>query len=130
MTDLRAPCEQPLPELAQRAIAEFNAGEYYHQHDHFEALWMQTPGAERDLYQGILQIGVGYYQILQGNWRGAVKMLNRGLERLEHIPDRCQGVYVDVLRSDAQQVREALLARGAEQIGDFPRGLLRPVVTD
>ncbi len=97
-------CQEPLPELAQQGIARFNEGEFYKQHDLFEELWMKTPGPERDLYQGILQVGVAYYQLQRGNARGGRKMLERALQWLLKLPDTCQGVDVADLRQNAQTV--------------------------
>ncbi len=37
-------CAEPMPPLGQQGIARFNAGDYYGQHDLFEALWMAEPG--------------------------------------------------------------------------------------
>ena len=120
-------CQAELPDLAAQALALFNAGEYYKQHDLLEELWRMTGGPVRDLYQGILQIGVGYYQILRGNRRGARKMLRRGLRKLTPLPDVCQGVDVKTLCEDATCVQEALESLPDEQIGQFDLTLLQPV---
>ncbi len=45
----------------------------------------------REMYQGILQVGVAFFQIQQGNWPGAVKMFRRGFAALRGLPDMCQG---------------------------------------
>jgi hypothetical protein len=121
-------CDQPLPDLARQGVEQFNAGEYYQQHDLFEALWVQTATPVRDLYRAVLQVGVAYYQITRGNGRGARKMLLRSLQWLHILPDRCQGIDVKALREDAARVRAEL-----ERLGDdadltgFDRSLLRPV---
>ncbi|GAB4570810.1 MAG: hypothetical protein Kow0077_05860 [Anaerolineae bacterium] len=125
---LCAQCEQPLPSQAREAIRLFNQGEYYRQHDLFEALWMAEPGPIRNLYRAILQVGVGYYHIQRGNFRGALKMLLRAAQWLYPLPDVCQGVDVAGLKADASRVRlalEALLA-GSTQ-GEIDPGLLKPV---
>ncbi|MBN2469964.1 MAG: DUF309 domain-containing protein, partial [Anaerolineae bacterium] len=82
MAALACQCATPLPPEGQEAIRLFNAGEYYRQHDLFEALWMAESGPVRNLYRAILQIGVGYYHIRRGNHRGALKMLLRSLQWL------------------------------------------------
>lgn len=120
-------CQQALPPTAQTAIERFNQGEYYAQHDLFEALWMQTEGPERDLYRAILQVGIAYYQIERGNHRGAVKMLQRSVQWLALLPDVCQGVDVAQLRTDSHQVRAALMALSPDAIAEFDRTLLKPV---
>ncbi len=122
---LREQCQEPLPAEALEAIAQFNAGEYYKQHDLLEALWMAEDGPVRDLYRAILQVGIAYYQITRGNRRGALKMLLRSVQWLAPLPEVCRGVDVGQLREDAARVRAAL--EGAADLSAFDRGLLRPV---
>lgn len=119
------PCSEPLPPAALDAIRQFNAGEYYEQHDSLEALWRAEVRPVRRLYQGILQIGVAYYQITRGNRRGALKMLARGLRWLDQLPDACQGVDVARLRADARAVQAALAA--SPDLARFDAALLKPV---
>jgi predicted metal-dependent hydrolase len=107
-------CNQPLSDEALNGIVTFNAGEYYAQHDIFEALWANTDAPIRILYKAILQVGVGYYQIQQGNLRGAIKMLRRADKWLAQLPDVCSGVDVRQLRHDAKQVHDALMQNGLD----------------
>lgn len=120
-------CGDPLPPEAAQAVDLFNAGEYYRQHDLFEALWRAEPGPVRDLYQGVLQVGVAYYQITCGNRRGALKMLRRSARLLARLPDVCRGIDVRQLREDSAHVRAALESTPAEDIAAFDRRLLKPV---
>lgn len=127
MTDsLFDQCAESLPPEAVAAIEKFNAGAFYAQHDLLEALWRSEPRRVRDLYQGVLQIGVAYYQITRGNRRGALKMLLRGSRWLAALPDRCQGVDVAGLRADADAVR-AELVRVGDDLAAFDTNLLKPV---
>ncbi|NDJ36897.1 MAG: DUF309 domain-containing protein [Chloroflexi bacterium] len=107
---LRAGCAEPLPERAQRAIEQFNAGAYYKQHDLLEEQWMAEDGPIRDLYRAILQVGVAFYQVQRGNTRGAYKMLLRAMQWLVILPDTCQGVDIARLRADAIALRQAIEA--------------------
>jgi predicted metal-dependent hydrolase len=116
-----------LPPQALEGVEKFNAGEFYKQHDLFEALWVAEQGPVRDLYRAILQVGVAYYQILRGNHRGALKMLLRSIQWLLILPDACQGVDVKQLRADAARVRAELERIGPADLATFDRGLLRPV---
>jgi len=120
-------CAEPLPPEGREALAKFNAGEFYKQHDLFEALWMQEPGPVRDLYRAILQVGIAYYQITRGNARGALKMLLRSVQWLALLPDLCQGVDVAQLKADAARVRAELERLGPERIAEFDKALLKPV---
>ncbi len=124
---LENPCRDPLPPEGVQAIDLFNAGEYYRQHDLFEALWRAEPGPVRDLYQGVLQVGVAYYQITRGNRRGALKMLRRSARLLAHLPNVCRGIDVQQLREDSARVHAALEALPPGEIDSFDRSLLKPV---
>lgn len=118
-------CQAPLPPAAQQAIDQFNAGEYYRQHDLFEALWMETTSPIRELYRAILQVGIAYYQITRDNHNGAIKMLERSRQWLEQLPDVCQGIDVAALRHDSQQVYNRL--QEIEQLADFDAQLLQNI---
>jgi len=122
-------CRLPLPPRCIEALEMFNAGEFYKQHDLFEAQWMEEEGPVRDLYRAILQVGVAYYQVQRGNKRGAQKMLLRSVQWLNLLPDFCQGVNIGALRRDAMRVREALeaLPDDADLDQDFDHLLLKPV---
>jgi predicted metal-dependent hydrolase len=122
-------CREALPEMGRQGIEKFNAGEYYKQHDLFEALWVKTEGPVRDLYRAILQVGVAYYQITRGNQRGALKMLLRSVQWIAILPDVCQGVDVKRLREESYRVRAALESMDPDEIGAFDHSLLGPVRT-
>ena len=121
-------CTQGLPDLAMRAIIMFNNRQYYQQHDLLEELWKQTKSPIRQLYQGILQAGIGYYHIQRGNRRGAIKMLMRSLRRLETLPDTCQGIDVRQLRVDVLTVYKTLSILSEDDIDCFDNSLLKPVI--
>ncbi len=122
---LACQCQDALPPEALEGVRLFNAGEYYRQHDVFEALWMAERGPVRALYQGILQIGIAYYQIMRGNRLGALRMLLRSRQRLVSLPDVCRGIDVRGLREDSARVRAAL--EQAVDLTGFDLSLLRPV---
>lgn len=121
-------CQEPLAPLARTGIEKFNRGEYYACHDDLEEAWRQDVGSARDLYRGILQVGIAYYQIEKENYRGAVKMLLRVRQWLDPLPDTCRGVNVARLRKDAAAVHEALIDLGPDRIGKFDRNLFYPVL--
>ena len=101
-----------------RGIEQFNAGEFFEQHETLETLWRATPTPIRGLYHGILQIGVGLHHWRGGNFHGASVLLAEGLERLVPFAPRCQSVDVTALINDARAARERLLALGPDRMGD------------
>lgn len=64
---------------AQRLLDE---GLPFHAHEVLEAVWKAAPDDERDLWQGLAQLGVGLTHILRGNPTGAVALLERGRARI------------------------------------------------
>ncbi len=120
-------CAQPLPKLARQGIALFNLGEYYKCHDDLEEAWRKDDTPGRDLYQGILQVGIALYQVQRGNYRGAVKMLLRVRQWLEPLPDVCRGVNVARLRENVDTYYEAITALGPEEVPNFDWSLVEPV---
>ena len=71
-----------------RGIEQFNAGEFFDQHETLETLWRGTRAPNRELYHGILQIGVGFHHWRSGNFHGASVLLEEGIERLGAFADR------------------------------------------
>ncbi len=125
MARLDCECRDELPPLAERGLRAFNRGEFYEQHDLFEAQWVKTAGPVRDLYRAVLQVGVAYYQIERGNYRGALKMLQRSVQWLYPLPDVCQGIDVAQLRRDSYRVRAELQRLGPDRLAELDRGLLK-----
>lgn len=121
-------CQEPLSVLALSGIEKFNQGAYYDCHDDLEEAWRQDSGPGRDLYRGLLQIAVAYYQIERGNYRGATKMLLRMRQWLDPVPPVCRGVNVGKLLEDATAVQDALFALGPEKISEFDHTLFEPVL--
>lgn len=121
-------CNEPLPEEIRQGLEQFNAGEYFEQHETLEHAWRVETRPVREIYQGILQIGVACYQIQRGNYMGALKMLRRGLAHLSHAPDRCQGIDVARLREDARRLLEHLEAAGPEGLHRVDRSWFPRVI--
>ena len=95
-----------------RGLEQFNAGEFFEQHETLELVWRDTRTPVRALYHGVLQIGVGFHHWRNGNFHGASTLLEEGIERLRPFAPRCQGVDVAALIADATAARERLLALG------------------
>ena len=65
--------------LADRLM---RAGQPFHAHEVLEASWKSGPAGERELWQGLAQIAVGYTHASRGNARGATTLLRRGAGRV------------------------------------------------
>jgi predicted metal-dependent hydrolase len=120
-------CAEPLAPLAQEGVQLFNEGEFYKCHDALEEAWMADKSAGRELYRGILQVGIAYFQIQRGNYRGAVKMLLRVRQWLEPLPAVCRGVNVGKLRAEANAVHAALTELGPQRLEEFDQTMFKPI---
>lgn len=107
--------DAPPAALAVAGFEAFNAGHYWEQHELLEGAWREEARPVRELYQGILQVGVALHQIEQGKWTGAIKLLRRGLNRLDRLPPVCMGVDLDAFRRQAYALHQHLMELGAEQ---------------
>jgi predicted metal-dependent hydrolase len=110
---------EDLPDLALKGIEEFNRGEFYECHEYLEEAWMQEPRRVRFLYQGILQVGVGFYHLQNGNWRGATGVLRNGIERLREFEPETLGIDVRRLVRESAACLEELEDLGRERVREF-----------
>ena len=108
-----------LPDLVLQGIEEFNRGEFFECHEYLEEAWMHESGRVRYLYQGILQVGVGFYHLQNGNWRGATGLLRNGTTRLKEFEPATLGVDVAKLVSQSERCLQQLETLGRERIGEF-----------
>jgi uncharacterized protein len=108
-----------LPDLVRRGIEEFNRGEFFECHEYLEDAWMEEPGRVRFLYQGILQVGVGFYHQQNGNWRGATGVLRGGIERLREFEPETLGLDVAKLVHESERCLEELERLGRDRVREF-----------
>ena len=127
-SEIQSCCSGDLHPLALKGIQFFNRELFFEAHEELELAWRDEPGPIRDLYRGILQVGLGYYHILRCNFPGGVKMFLRCRGWLAPYPNFCRGIDVERLRQDYQRAEIELLRLGPERISEFNRALIRPVL--
>jgi predicted metal-dependent hydrolase len=121
-------CDETPPDLFYVGLEQFNRGEYFEQHESLEEIWIADGRQVRRLYQGILKVGVGFYKLRLGNYRGTVNHLRGGIAYLELFPDTCLGVEVARLISDARAVLARVEELGPQKIREFDLGTLPRIV--
>lgn len=112
---------EELPDLVVRGIEEFNRGEFFECHEYLEEAWIEESGRVRYLYQGILQVGVGFYHLQNGNWRGATGLLRNGTVRLKEFEPVTLGLDVAKLVRQSERCLQQLETLGRERIDEFDR---------
>jgi sugar phosphate isomerase/epimerase len=100
-------------------IRLFNEDEFYACHEAIEHEWHAETRPIRRLYQGILQIGVGFLHALRGNHTGALLLLADGIEKTAEFAPTCLGIETGRLAAESQAALERLRALGPERLSEF-----------
>lgn len=116
-------CQGEPPALLSEGLALFNQGQYFESHEVIEQAWLEEETPIRIMYQGILQIGVACHHIQRQNWRGAMKLLDRGLPKTQRFAPACMGIDLARLIADAESIRQELLRLGPDWQGEFDEKL-------
>jgi predicted metal-dependent hydrolase len=93
---------------AKKGIQLFNQKKFFAAHEELELAWRDEQGEIRDLYRGILQIGVAYYHIQNKNFTGAEKMFVRAEKWLASYSGNFLGINVEKLKKDAAKLSRML----------------------
>jgi hypothetical protein len=117
-------CGDPPPARLRQGIEEFNRGQFFEQHETLELEWLAEADPVRYLYQGILQIGVGFEHLRRGNAYGARRLWRRGIGYLEPFRGGCMGVDVSRLIADSERCLSELERVGDDGLERFDRALI------
>lgn len=109
--DLVLPPAEALIE-GQRLLEE---GLPFHAHEIFEGVWKAAAEAERELWQGLAQLAVGYTHLLRGNRTGAEALLRRGRDRIApYAHDPPYGIDVPGLLAWTEAALAGIAQAGVE----------------
>ena len=105
----------------EKGVALFNDRQFWHAHEAWEELWLQSKGEEKVFLQGLIQLAAAYHHVQRGTFRGGVRLFDAALRKLE----RFAGDYHEIDRAEAV----AAAARHCERIargenidaGEFPK---------
>ena len=76
----------------KKGIQEFNDGDYFECHETLEDVWMIEIGPDRSFYQGLLQLSVGCFHLLNRNYLGAESQWSKAHAKLKDFGDQHLGV--------------------------------------
>lgn len=89
-------------------------------HECLEHVWHAAPAADRDLWQGVIQVAVAGVHLQRGNASGATATFAKARRRLDAYPEVHRGVRVAELRRFCDDAAAAIDAAGeAVELG-FP----------
>jgi len=103
----------------------FNEEFFFEAHEVLEEVWHKEHGEPRLFLQGLIQLCAGFHHFQNGNYRGAVALLQRGADKMRKYPER----YMDldsaaiIVRVDACRKRIEKMQVGVEPAGpiEFPK---------
>ncbi|MDX1521886.1 MAG: DUF309 domain-containing protein [Anaerolineae bacterium] len=121
-------CQDAPPKLLVEGIELFNTREFFDCHEVIEEAWNKEQAPVRVMYQGILQIGVACYHVQNKNWRGAMKLLERGIPKTQRFAPTCMGLDLAALVTAAEAIKAELVRLGPEWQGQFDDTLF-PTIT-
>ena len=58
-----------------RAVAHWNAGDYFEAHEDWETIWHEAEGARREWLQGLIQFAAAFVHFGRDNASGLVKLV-------------------------------------------------------
>jgi predicted metal-dependent hydrolase len=117
-------CDEAPSGALLRAFGEFNRGDWFECHETLEDLWIGEEGEMRDFYQGILQIAVALHHWRNGNFGGAVSLLEGGTNYLRRVCPVCQRIDVAGLIAAASRFHEVLVTLGPTRMEAVNRLLI------
>src|SRR4051812_43897067 len=116
---------EPVPEVAlppdeTLVLAQelLDAGRAFHAHEVLEAAWKSAPESERELWQGLAQLAVGFTHVRRGNAQGACSLLRRGAGRVASYENAPYGIAAARLARDAGALADRIERDGLATVTD------------
>ena len=113
--------EGDVADAMRRAMAQFNAGEFWECHETLEDFWGAEQGPLREFLHGFIQIAAGFVHVQRLNWPGAVRLLSDGAEKLAPFRPARLGLDVEQLLADVGVWRRELARLGPAQMQEARR---------
>lgn len=113
------PCSGLPPAGVREGIRLYNARRFYEAHEELEHEWHAERRPIRRLYQGILQIGVGFHHARGGNHKGAVLLLTDGIAKTSAFVPSCQGLDLARLVRESQACLDEIVRLGPDRLSAF-----------
>jgi predicted metal-dependent hydrolase len=126
---MKRTCNDNPPGQLLQGIREFNNRNWFECHETVEDLWIGAEGETRFFYQGIIQIAVALHHWRNGNFGGAISLLQGGAGYLQKVGGPCQWVDVPSLISDVDRMRNALEELGSQRMDELDQGFIPLIKT-
>lgn len=106
----------------------FNERRFFECHEVLEDIWRAERDPIRYLYQGILQIGVGFHHLRNRNLRGATRLLADGIDKTARFQPVCLGIDTARLLAQSRACLDLIQTLGPDRVREFD-WLLVPTIT-
>ena len=100
---------------AQRLL---DADRPFHAHEVLEAAWKSAPEPERELWQGLAQLAVGFTHVRRGNAQGARSLLRRAADRVGAYDPAPHTIAATALAAHARALADRVEHHGLDGIED------------
>lgn len=100
----------------KEGIRLFNDGAYFEAHDYFEDMWTETETEEKDFYQGLVQVSVGSYHLICGNYTGALSQYQKGVEKLEKFKEIEKNINLEKFLHEIKSFIEKIIMFNSKKI--------------
>lgn len=108
--------DPPLQHALKKGVLFFNHHLFFEVHEVLEAQWRLETGEEKRFLQGLIQIAVAFYHRERGNLRGALLLLQDGIEKLAPHQPTFLGVDLSPFITEIKRVRNSLHQDDPEEI--------------
>lgn len=89
--------------LFERGVELFNRQEFFDCHEALEEIWRSTTPEPKDLFQGLIQVAVGFYHFLERQRPDvARRVLAKGRRRLEPLVTGGHGLDLATLLAEVR----------------------------
>lgn len=106
------------PDALAEAQRLLNADRPFHAHEVLEAVWKAAPEPDRDLWQGLAQLAVGFTHVRRGNAQGAAGLLRRGADRIAPYDPAPYGIATAALARHARELAGRIESQGLTAVTD------------
>src|SRR5437588_11561444 len=96
-------------------VAHFNAHEFWEAHESWETIWLVAESDIEQFLQGMIQLAAAYHHVKRGTHRGAVRLFEAALRRLEPFPRRFSGIDRSAAEETARRHRQRIVS-SAEKV--------------
>lgn len=117
-------CAGPPPQGLIEGVRLFNERRFFECHEVLEDIWREESDSIRYLYQGILQVGVGFHHLRNRNYRGATRLLADGIDKANRFRPACLGVDTTRLVIESQRCLDLIHSLGRDRLSEFDWSLV------